>query len=140
METTTTTSGFPNNVYELRIRDRVRLHSTQETNEKIDRETLCNILNYSTLSTEEIKARIEELNQEWDIDRALMATSSVLGGVVLLRSLFKKKALGLLGVQLSFLLYYAAKGWCPPLPLLRRLGFRTKSEIEAEKSELLKLI
>lgn len=136
----TTISDIPNNVYELRVRDRVRLHSTQGTNEKIDRETLCNILNYSTLSPDQIRARIEELNREWDIDRALMANFAVIGGAALLRGFFKKKALGLLAIQLPFLFYHAAKGWCPPLPLFRRLGFRTKSEIEAEKSELLKLI
>jgi hypothetical protein len=35
--------------------------------------------------------------------------------------------------QLSFLLLHAIKGWCPPVTVMRRLGFRTKPEIESEK-------
>ncbi|WP_407921819.1 hypothetical protein, partial [Corallococcus sp. AB049A] len=28
----------------------------------------------------------------------------------------------------SFLLQHGLQGWCPPLPLLRRLGLRTRGE------------
>lgn len=129
-----------NNIYELRTRDRVRLHTSQESNEKIDQQTVCNILNNSTLAKDQILNRLKELNQEWDIDRALMANFAIIGGAALLRGFFKRKALGMLTIQMSFMLYHAVKGWCPPLPVFRKLGFRTKSEIEAEKSELLKLI
>jgi hypothetical protein len=30
----------------------------------------------------------------------------------------------------------ASTGWCPPLPLLRRLGIRTRGEIDREKYAL----
>ncbi len=36
-----------------------------------------------------------------------------------------------------FLLQHAIEGWCPPLPVLRRLGFRTAHEIESERQQLL---
>lgn len=134
------TTDYTDNLYDLKTRDRIRLHTTQGINEKIDQQTVCNILNYSALSREDIINRIQELNKEWDIDRAIMANFAVVGSLTLLRGLFKRRSLGLLGLQLPFLLFYAAKGWCPPLPLFRRLGFRTKSEIEAEKNQLLKLI
>jgi hypothetical protein len=31
---------------------------------------------------------------------------------------------------------HALQGWCPPLPLLRRLGVRTQQEIERERYAL----
>jgi hypothetical protein len=33
----------------------------------------------------------------------------------------------------GFLLQHALQGWCPPLIWFRRMGFRTASEIEAER-------
>ena len=33
----------------------------------------------------------------------------------------------------GFLLQHAVQGWCPPVPVLRRLGFRTASEIDEER-------
>ena len=39
-------------------------------------------------------------------------------------------------VVAGFLLQHTVQGWCPPLPVLRRLGFRTQTEIEEEKHVL----
>jgi len=39
-------------------------------------------------------------------------------------------------VVLSFLLLHAVQGWCPPVPLLRRLGIRTRGEIDRERYAL----
>jgi hypothetical protein len=36
----------------------------------------------------------------------------------------------------AFLLLHAVQGWCPPLPVLRRLGFRTAAEIAYERYAL----
>ena len=36
----------------------------------------------------------------------------------------------------GFLLRHALQGWCPPVPLLRRLGVRTRLEIEQERYAL----
>src|SRR4051794_4391924 len=35
-----------------------------------------------------------------------------------------------------FLFQHAVQGWCPPVPLLRRLGFRTMREIDTERYAL----
>ena len=40
------------------------------------------------------------------------------------------------GVVGGFLLQHALSGWCPPVTLLRRLGFRTAGEIHREKYAL----
>ncbi|MGZ8329614.1 MAG: hypothetical protein ACXWVA_00985 [Rhodoplanes sp.] len=37
---------------------------------------------------------------------------------------------------MGFLLQHAVQGWCPPLSILRRLGFRTAKEIERERNAL----
>lgn len=39
-------------------------------------------------------------------------------------------------VVAGFLLQHALQGWCPPLPVFRRLGFRTQAEIERERYAL----
>jgi hypothetical protein len=39
-------------------------------------------------------------------------------------------------VVTGFLLQHALQGWCPPLPVLRRLGVRTAREIERERTAL----
>jgi hypothetical protein len=36
----------------------------------------------------------------------------------------------------AFLLQHAVQGWCPPLPVFRRLGFRTAAEIDRERYAL----
>ena len=36
----------------------------------------------------------------------------------------------------GFLLQHALQGWCPPVPVLRRLGVRTRLEIERERYAL----
>ena len=36
----------------------------------------------------------------------------------------------------GFLLQHAVQGWCPPLPVFRRLGVRTQSEIDEERFAL----
>ena len=38
--------------------------------------------------------------------------------------------------QMGFLVHHAVKGWCPPLPVFRRLGFRSAQEISAERVAL----
>jgi len=39
-------------------------------------------------------------------------------------------------VQVGFLAFHALRGWCPPLPLFRRLGFRSADEIGVEREVL----
>jgi hypothetical protein len=36
----------------------------------------------------------------------------------------------------GFLFQHAVEGWCPPIPVLRRLGFRTAREIDIERVAL----
>jgi hypothetical protein len=47
-----------------------------------------------------------------------------------------RRFLVLPGVVYSFFLQHALHGWCPPIPVLRRLGVRTSREIERERYAL----
>ena len=122
-------------------RDRVRHSTAPNVNREIDRRTNSNIRRYANSSEEVINRRIEELDQEWDIERALEANASTLALTGLLLGLtVNRKWLALPTVVLSFLLQHSLQGWCPPLPLLRRLGVRTRGEIDREKYELKALL
>src|SRR6476646_6259369 len=74
-----------------------------------------------------IESRLRELDEEWDIERVLETGSSALTLTGLLLSIVRgrKWLLLSLGVQ-SFFMQHALQGWCPPLPMFRRLGFRTR--------------
>jgi hypothetical protein len=121
--------------------DRVRRSTAPEVNREIDRRTNSNIRRYANNSAEVIHRRIEELDREWDIERALEVNASTLALTGLLLGVtVNKKWLMLPGVVLPFLLQHGLQGWCPPLPLLRRLGVRTRGEIDREKYELKALL
>ena len=61
---------------------------------------------------------------------ALAFTGVVLGLAV------NRKWLALPLLVSGFLFQHAVHGWCPPVPVLRRLGVRTRGEIEREKFAL----
>ena len=79
--------------------------------------------------------KIEKLNHEWDTERFLETNAA---SVVLLCSIigYKKRKCGLFlltGAIGFFLLQHALQGWCPPLPVIRKMGVRTAEEINSEK-------
>jgi hypothetical protein len=118
--------------------DPVRRSTAVELTRQIDRETEANILHYANASPEVIAERVEQLDREWDVERMLEVNASTLALTGLaLGATVNKKWLILPGIVLPFLLQHALQGWCPPLPVLRRLGIRTRSEIDREKYALL---
>ena len=117
--------------------DRVRANTAPEINQCIDKRIEENVRYYSGQTREKISRRIRELDQEWDIERFLeaMASSFSLSGVIL-GATVDRRWFVLPTVILSFLLMHAIQGWCPPVPLLRRLGIRTREEIARERYAL----
>ncbi|WP_304898821.1 hypothetical protein [Methylicorpusculum sp.] len=106
-------------------------------NEEIDLQTDINIQHYKGKSKAEILERIQMLDKEWDIERVLEVNASTLGLTGLILGLTKnRKWLFLPGIVLPLLLQHGLQGWCPPLPLLRRFGIRTRGEIDREKYAL----
>jgi hypothetical protein len=117
--------------------DRVRANTAPEINQSIDKKIEQNVRYYSGQPREKIARRIRELDEEWDIERFLeaMASSLSLTGVMLGATVDRRWFL-LPTVVLPFLLLHAIQGWCPPVPLLRRLGIRTREEISRERYAL----
>ena len=117
--------------------DKVRANTPPEINQEIDIETAAIIRFYADKADYEISKRIEELDKEWDIGRIVevrAATVSLIG--VILGLTKSKKWLILPTIASTFLLQYAIQGWCPPISLLRRFGFRTSQEINMERYAL----
>ena len=117
--------------------DRVRVNTSCEINARIRRETLDRIGYFRGAAPEELEERLRQLDAEWDVERAIEANaSSILLAGVGLGAFVNRKFLVLPGIVAGFLLQHALQGWCPPIPILRGMGFRTQTEIEEERYAL----
>jgi F0F1-type ATP synthase assembly protein I len=119
---------------------RVQEHTADHVNERIRRETKKRVAQYRDADRESIDERMEELDQEWDVERTLETNFAavVLLGVGL-GFFVDKRWLLLSAVAAGFMIQHALQGWCPPLPVVRRMGVRTEAEIEEERAALRKL-
>jgi hypothetical protein len=116
---------------------RVPRHTAAEVNERIRRETLRNIERYRHAPRGAVMRRIKALEHEWDIERAIEANAASIALTGLALGVFAdRRFLVLPAAVMGFLLQHALQGWCPPVPVLRRLGFRTQTEIEEERHAL----
>lgn len=100
--------------------DRIRENSPPRLNDRIAIGMQNRVRELSRMGTHRIAERIEKLEREWDLDRAALVALGAVGAVV--------SGLGLI---------HALKGWSPAIsPTLRRLGFRSSDEIQAERYAL----
>lgn len=114
--------------------DRVRQHTSASVNQKLDEQMMIRVTDYARRSQDDLTQRIQELDKEWDTERVLEANASVLAFMGLLLGLtVSANWFWLPGLVLLFLFQHAVQGWCPPLPVIRRLGVRTPHEIDQEK-------
>ena len=113
--------------------DKVRKNTADKINQKIDQCTKKNIERFSNGTREVIQNRIKKLNEELDIEQALKLTSgaNVLIGIGLGLTVNKRWLL-LSVISSAFLIQHSLQGWCPPLPVLRKRGVRTREEINEE--------
>jgi hypothetical protein len=120
-----------------RTTSRVPEHTADAVNAQLRKETEDRVAYWASLGPEAIEERLAELDREWDIERALEANAAtaVLAGVVLGVVAHRRWFL-FPAVVGGFLLQHAIQGWCPPLAILRRLGFRTAEEIAYERYAL----
>jgi hypothetical protein len=113
--------------------DRVPLNTRSTVNDRIHGRTLHDVSRFVGADPFFIDERIRELEREWDVERTLEANAAsvTLVGVALGFTVDRRFFLlpGLVG---AFLLQHALQGWCPPLPLFRRMGIRTTREIQDE--------
>jgi hypothetical protein len=107
-------------------------------NQRIQNETEARISAFKQEDKEAlITQRLNALDREWDIERTLQtnfAVFSLLG--LALGTGVNRKWLVLATAVPAFMVQHAIQGWCPPLTVLRRLGFRTSKEINEERFAL----
>ena len=113
--------------------ERVARHTSNSANARIRYAMFKRVAAYEYADRETIDERIEALQREWDIERVLEANAAsvALVGVALGASVDRRWFV-LPAIVAGFLLQHAVQGWCPPLPLFRKLGVRTAAEIHEE--------
>lgn len=116
---------------------RVPEHTADRINDWIRRQTEENVARHAAAGPEAIDRRLVELDREWDIERTLEANAATVALVGLgLGTFVNRRFYWLPAAVAGFLLQHAVQGWCPPVPVFRRLGFRTASEIDEERYAL----
>jgi hypothetical protein len=117
-------------------RERVPLHTSDENNQAIQRAMEARLRFYAATPTL-ISTRLQELDEEWDIERAIEMNAAALAFTGLVAgTVGDRRWLLLPALVTGFLFQHAVQGWCPPVPILRKLGFRTVYEIEKERHAL----
>ena len=116
---------------------RVAVNTADDVNERIRRQTEANIDRYAGAPPQAVARRLAELDREWDVERCVetLAPSFTLAGLLLGLTVNRKWFI-LPAVVPTFFLQHALQGWCPPIPILRRMGVRTQTEIERERCAL----
>ena len=117
---------------------RVQRHTASRLNDRIRNEMESRV---SALKSDDrtalVDRRLAELDREWDIERVLKMNFAILSLVGLAMTAGKSRRWLLLALGVpAFMIQHSLQGWCPPLPILRRLGFRTSKEINEERFAL----
>jgi hypothetical protein len=116
---------------------RVELHTRPALNEAILEQTDQTLMRLQTAPQREIAERLQALDSEWDVERALQTNAPVLCLLGLaLGATVDRRFLLLPAAVFAFFGQHALQGWCPPIPVFRRLGVRTLREIERERYAL----
>lgn len=117
--------------------DRVRASSASHLNAHVDRDTQACLEACAAAGPDEIARHLAELDREWDVERVLQTNASVLALAGLaLGAGVDRRWLALPTAVFGFFLQHALQGWCPPIPIFRRMGVRTRREINRERYAL----
>lgn len=116
--------------------DRVPDQTEPKVNEQLRKAYEARIAEYAA-HPDRIDERLTELDREWDIERAIEANAATLAFAgVALGATTDRRWLVLPALVAGFLLQHALQGWCPPVPILRSMGYRTAAEIDRERYAL----
>lgn len=116
---------------------RVPDNTAASVNARIRRQTQERVARVAAAGPAAVERRLRELDEEWDTERALESNASALVVAGSALALLVDRRFAILPLVVGgFLLQHALQGWCPPLPIFRRLGYRTQAEIERERYAL----
>lgn len=116
--------------------DPVHAHSSGTITERLDRQRLERVGRLAVAPAGQICQQLEQLDREWDVERRLQANAATVSLVAVILAARSRRWLILAGVVPAFLPQHAVQGWCPALEIFRRLGARTRGEIDAERIAL----
>ncbi|MGC4115759.1 MAG: hypothetical protein QM765_14395 [Myxococcales bacterium] len=116
--------------------DRIRAHSPSGLNEEIDHCIARRIEELATRSDTEQSAYLAKLDRSWSVDRAALALTASLAAGSCLAAVWRPGWLWLAALSCGSLLQSAVTGGGLPLMLLRRMGLRTRRELECERCAL----
>jgi len=111
-------------------------HTCNKVNQDIRNKTVRCIDTFKDGGEKALSDKIGKLEREWDTERYLETNAA---SIIFLTSLLcckKSRAFVLTGAVGLFMLQHALQGWCPPLPIIRKLGVRSAEEINNEKTAL----
>ncbi|HNP82769.1 MAG TPA: hypothetical protein PKN47_15015 [Nitrospira sp.] len=116
---------------------RVPENTDDAINQRIREQTERNIEYFTRKGGAAIDRRLQELDREWDVERLLETNAASLALLGLgLGTFVHRRFFVLPAIVTGFLLQHAIQGWCPPIPIFRRMGIRTAREIEVERYAL----
>ena len=114
--------------------DRVRAHSSRPQNQRIDAQTQQCLEQGAAGDRDTLGRHIDALDREWDVERYLQMNAGLVSlSGILLGALVSRRFLLLPAAVFGFFFQHATQGWCPPLPVFRTIGVRTRREINREK-------
>ena len=113
--------------------DRVRTHTAEDVLRRIDAQTTAHLEHYASAAPEVVNRRLDELDREWDTDRAIELEASLMGLFGLALGALRPALLTLPIFVGSAVLLHALTGRYPLLPLFRHMGLRTAREINRER-------
>ena len=118
----------------MKKQDRVQAHTATHVNREIERQAARRLVRAAAQSPTALTRRINQLDEEWDVERWLEMNASALAFTGVVLGIFvNRKFFAIPCIVLPFLFQHAVQGWCPPIPFFRRRGVRTRREIDAEK-------
>lgn len=116
---------------------RVPNHTADHVNQQIREQTRRNVERVAAQGATAVDRRLRELDAEWDVERTRQANAATLTAVGSGLAILVDRRFALVPLVVgSFLLQHAVQGWCPPLPVFRRMGVRTQTEIDEERAAL----
>ena len=103
--------------------------------ESLDKKMLAALKTFSGKRTE-IGHRLSDLEDETDLESAFQRNAAILVLAGVLLGMRDRRFTIVSGVAGAFLLQHALTGWCPPIEILKAVGYRNRQEIEREKYAL----
>ena len=117
--------------------NRTERNTSSSALQKFDHQFKENVAKLRGADKDAIAQRLDELDREWNIERAieLEAPSMILLGLAL-GTLSNRKWFAVSALAAGMVIAHNVQGWYPLLPVFRAAGLRTAEEIEQERMAL----